>query len=175
MKYIFILFIFSFFISNFVFGQFDDPNIDRVMLENMESAIINPPELAVITTSDGYDNFNLGVNLAEPHLSSNPLNPLQYFVAYNTNGTYYTLNGFSWSTNNPAFGITNYGDPVTAYDSLGNLFYENMTGSGSITGTRIVKSTNNAQIWLSPVTGNTGNDKNWISRQMVHTRISSMQ
>jgi hypothetical protein len=56
------------------------------------------------------------------------------------------------------------GDPVTAYDSLGNLFYENMYGNGtSVFGTKIIVSTNNGQTWLSPVNGNSGNDKNWIT------------
>ncbi len=41
-----------------------------------------------VITINGYDDFNLGVDFAEPHVSQNPLNPLQYFGAYNINGAW---------------------------------------------------------------------------------------
>jgi hypothetical protein len=56
-----------------------------------------------------------------------------------------------------------FGDPASAYDSLGNLFHENMTGFGTtITGTKIAKSTSSGYSW-TVVQGNTGNDKNWLA------------
>lgn len=99
----------------------DNPNYDNVPPYFYN---INPevdPE-AVITI-DGWDNFNLGVNTAEPHQSVNPLNPVQYFNAWNINYTYNTQDGHNWSGLAPNFGVTVRGDPVTAYDSLGNLYY----------------------------------------------------
>ncbi len=56
------------------------------------------------------------------------------------------------------------GDPVTAYDSLGNLYYENMYNSGgNIIGCKVIKSTDNGATWTSSVTAISGNDKNWIA------------
>ena len=50
---------------------------------------------------------------------------------------------------------------MTAYDSLGRLYYESMYGS-SIQGTKIVRSDNNGQTWMTVVNGNSGFDKNWF-------------
>jgi hypothetical protein len=140
----------------------DDPYLDQ-MPKSMRNRI--PTQfrqvLAPVTSTDGYDNFFLGVDFAEPHISSNPLNPLHLFTAYNTNATHLSINGFDWSMNNPGF-PSPAGDPVTAYDSLGNLFYENMYGS-TITGCYVVVSSNNGVNWSAPVWAVNGNDKNWIA------------
>ena len=116
---------------------------------------------AVVTSSEGFDNFYLGVDFSEPHISTNPNNVLRFFTAFNTNATHYTLNGYDYFTNNPTLALP-AGDPVTAYDSLGNLFYMNMTGT-TITGCYVVKSTDNGQTWQTPVFAISGNDKNWIA------------
>ncbi len=55
------------------------------------------------------------------------------------------------------------GDPVTAYDSLGNLYYENMYGSAGILGCKVIVSTDNGATWSPSVTSISGNDKNWIA------------
>ena len=95
---------------------------------------------------------------------SNPRVPYQYFNAWNTNATHYTTtDGWTWSTQSPTFGTTMRGDPVTAYDSLGNLYYENMYGSLSILGCKVIKSTDNGQTWSASVTSIAGVDKNWIA------------
>ncbi|MFZ4583189.1 MAG: hypothetical protein ACOYM7_11120, partial [Paludibacter sp.] len=118
---------------------------------------------SAVTTPDGYDNFYLGTDFAEPHISVNPNNPLQYFTAFNTNASYYTMNGLNWFTNNPNYGFSMAGDPVTAYDSLGTLYYDNMYQVGTtIAGTKVAVSTNNGLTWTISG-GNTGNDKNWIA------------
>ena len=149
------------------FSQYkDDPNVDRIPYYLFIQSQYSSPNSSrvVITNPLGFDNFFLGNDFAEPHLSGHPQNPLWYFTAYNTNAAHYTLNGADWFINNPNFGATMMGDPVTAYDSLGNLFYENMYGDGNtVFGTRIIKSTNNGQSWITSVNGNTGNDKNWIA------------
>ncbi|MCU0414734.1 MAG: T9SS type A sorting domain-containing protein, partial [Ignavibacteriaceae bacterium] len=63
-----------------------------------------------------------------------------------------------------AFGFPMSGDPVTAYDSLGNLYYENMYNSGgNIVGCKVIKSTDNGATWTAAVTAISGNDKNWIA------------
>ena len=75
-----VLFLFS---INPLLAQGDNPIIDSVPLEWIQTRNPSPPELDVITTSDGFDNFNLGTDFAEPHVTQNPNNPLQYFGAYN--------------------------------------------------------------------------------------------
>ena len=142
--------------------EMDDPRFDRIpmwYLELRDSTQFRPS--TVVTVND-YDNWNLGTDFAEGHMSENPMNPLQYFTAYNTNGTHHTEDGYVWNINNPTFGASMWGDPVTAYDSLGNLYYENMYGSGTIQGCKVVKSVNNGANWSPSVTAIAGVDKNWI-------------
>ncbi len=141
-------------------AQWDDPNYDRVpqFMLDLNSYFSSP---ASVVTIDDYDNFDIGVDFAEVHISENPRNPLQYFCAWNTNGTHYTLDGFTWLRNNPSFPSGVAGDPVTAFDSLGNLYYDNM--KNPITGTWVIKSTNNSVSWGTGVSANIGNDKNWIA------------
>ena len=151
----FLLFIFS---SSLLFAQMDDPYTDHVPAKYFNLPNVYSPN-AVVTVGD-YDNFNMGYDYSEGHVSVNPRNPLWFFCAYNINGTHYSLNGWDWLINNPT--IANAaGDPVTAYDSLGNLYYENMYGG--ITGCYVVKSTNNSQSWGPLVVAIAGSDKNWIA------------
>ena len=152
--------IFLFTIS--IYSQVDDPRYDHTPFEYYQN--MNPQFIdAVITDAEGFDDFNLGVNFAEPHVSQNPNNPMQYFGAYNTNGAWRTYDGFNWTSSSPNFGTTMRGDPVTAYDSLGNLYYMNMFGSPSILGCRVIKSTDNGLTWSTPVVAINGVDKNWIA------------
>jgi hypothetical protein len=137
----------------------DDPQYDRVPEYLMDGISYFSSPLSVITIDD-FDNFDIGVDFAECHISENPQNPLWYFTAYNINGTHRTINGHDWSVINPSFPNAS-GDPVTAYDSLGTLYYDNM--KSPITGTWMVRSTNNGQNWTSAVTANIGVDKNWIA------------
>ncbi len=158
-------FIFVVFSCFLIYAQnVDDPNLDQLPKSMKNLPRVNyGPMLAPVTSSDGYDNFYLGVDFAEPHISSHPSQPLKFFTAYNTNATHYTLNGLDWFINNPVL-PNPAGDPVTAYDSLGNLFYENMYEPGtSILGCYIVVSSNNGVNWSAPVWGINGNDKNWIA------------
>lgn len=122
-------------------------------------------EVIAVTDEEGFDNFFLGIDFAEPHISSNPLNPLEYFNAWNINNTHYTYDGHDWTSSAGSYGgFPMAGDPVTAYDSLGNLYYENMyTSGGSIVGCLVIRSTNNGAGWSSPVVAISGIDKNWIA------------
>ena len=149
-------------LSYTIIGQVDDPLKDGIpedYYNNLPPRVMSP--MAPVTIGD-YDNFNLGTDFAECHISTNPNDPLQFFTAYNINGTHHTEDGFNWGINNPSFPAGTRGDPVTAYDSLGNLYYENMYGSMSILGTYVAKSTSNGQSWSTAVHGNTGFDKNWF-------------
>ncbi|MEP7145596.1 MAG: T9SS type A sorting domain-containing protein [bacterium] len=164
MKTVFILVLFisiALISSGDLISQSDNPNLDqppRQYWDHISNVLTRPA--SVITDNSGYDNFDLGVDFAEVHISENPRNPLWFFLAYNTNATYYSLNGIDYLRNNPSFPNA-AGDPITAYDSLGNLFYDNM--KSPITGTWNVRSTNNGQTWFPSVSANIGNDKNWIA------------
>jgi hypothetical protein len=166
-KNIFSLLILSMFIFGYysVYAQdYDNPYLDQLPKSMRNQPPVQyHPMMAPVTTPDGYDNFYLGIDFAEPHISSHPSNPIKLFTAFNTNATHYSLNGYDWYINNPAF-PSPAGDPVTAYDSLGNLFNENMYQSGtSIAGCYVTVSANNGANWSAPVWAVNGNDKNWIA------------
>lgn len=154
-------------------GWDDDPNLDRIPYEYYLRNMNKPPapftEQVVLTGSDGYDNFNMQIDLAEGHVSVNPNNPLNIVTAFNGNGsvgavTNSTTNGgLNWIRVNPSWGSVMAGDPCTAFDSLGNLYFENMQGNPTIVGTKIAKSTDGSVTWTSVVQGNVGNDKNWLA------------
>lgn len=152
-------------ISTSLFAQIDNPLTDHVPLEYIDyiKGYQSDASDAVVTDGSGYDNFNLGTAFAEPHLVQNPNNPLQYFTSFNTNTAYRTNDAFNWLVSAPPFGASTYGDPVNAYDSLGNLFYENMSGSGTIQNCRVIRSTDNGTTWGTSVIAVLGNDKNWIA------------
>lgn len=139
----------------------DDPQFDH----NPPPPEVQLPSVVaqVLTSEDGYDNFLLGVDLAEPHMSINVINPLAFFAAFNINNAHGTSDAYSWTSSTPAFGFPMRGDPVTAYDSLGNLYYENMYGSPSILGCKVIRSTDNGATWSASVTAIPGVDKNWIA------------
>lgn len=151
-----------------VYGQTnDDPNIDRIPDEFLEYLGNRNPMPSSVVTIDHYDNYYLGIDFAEGHISEDPTDPGKYFVAMNIDDTYYTLDGHDWSATNPAWGGYNTrGDVLSAYDYDGNLYYENMYGS-SIQGCVLVKSTDNGQTWSSPVVAISGNDKNWLAADMT--------
>ena len=144
-----------------VLAQGDNPLVDHVPPEWIENINYSDSEEDVITDSDGYDNFNLGVDFAEPHLTQNPNNPVQFFGAYNINGAWRTSDGHNWLHSTPPFGTSANGDPCTAYDGAGNLYYETMYGG--IQGCKVIRSTNNGATWTSAVTSILGGDKNWLA------------
>ena len=149
--------------ANPAMTQWEDTRRDNLPLEFANHYGGEVRTDAIPININGFDNFFLGTDFAEAHISENPMKPGEYFIAFNTNNTYYTLNGYNWQTNNPNFGAVMRGDPLTAYDSLGRLYYENMYGSPNVLGTKIIASTNNGANWFSPVNGNTGADKNWLT------------
>ena len=148
--------------STNIFSDYDNPLVDHVPYAEIDQLPPKITPLPTVVTIDGFDNFDLGVDFAEGHISANPTNPKAFFTAFNINGTHYTTSGFSFVSNNPPFSGPR-GDPVTAYDSLGRLYYENMYGSPSIQGTRVAYSDNNSLSWHPIVNANVGGDKNWIA------------
>jgi hypothetical protein len=144
-----------------VFAQGDNPRIDALPFEWTYNINNSDSKLDVITTPDGYDNFNLGIDFAEPHISQNPINPLQYFGAFNINNAWRTSDGHNWIHSSPLFGVSTNGDPVTAYDGSGRLYYEQLYGD--VIGARVIYSNDNGVTWSSPVHAISGIDKCWIA------------
>jgi hypothetical protein len=146
----------------------EDSNYDRVPYKTRLSYVVNPPQpqpFSVVTGSDGYDNFDLGVDFAEVHMSVNPTNPFGSFGAFNINGGHWSSDGNTWSFVSPPFPNT-AGDPWTAYDSLGNLYY--ITLNSSVSGTWVLKSTTNGQTWGAAVSGCTGNDRETMAADQTN-------
>jgi hypothetical protein len=139
----------------------DDPNVDRVPLYLIGNTL--PPTQTDMppVTVNGFDNFNIGTDFAEPHMSHNPLNPTQQFHAFNINGAHRTYEGHEWIFSTPSFNGSVAGDPLTSYDGLGNLYYQSMMSP--ITGAKVIKSTNNGQTWGTAVVAISGGDKNWMA------------
>lgn len=155
----------SFVIVGFSQNYVDDPNLDQIppFLRSRAPQKSNSQPLSTTITVNNWDNFNLAVDFGESNMAENPNNPTWYFTAYNTNAAHNSENGLTWANTSPSFGATMQGDPVVAYDSLGNLFYENMYGSSSIQGCKVLVSSTNGATWGTPVTAIAGNDKNWIA------------
>lgn len=143
----------------------DNPNQDRVPKGNYNNAPFLFSPFSVVTIND-YDNYNLGVDFAEVHISVNPLDPKNFLCAYNVTSSsmgvhaYMTVNGFDWTSMSPTWGATMDGDPVTGFDKLGYAYIEQLYGSP--TGTKMAKSTNTGTSWTI-LSDNTGNDKNWFA------------
>jgi len=155
------------FVGTGLYGQTDDPNLDRIPAEFYQYMKDQPTQKSSVVTIDGYDNYYLGVDFAEGHISENPNTPGEYFVAMNIDDTHYTMDGHDWSNSNVSWGgYSVRGDVLTAYDSDGNLYYENMYGA-SIQGCVLVKSADNGQTWSTPVVAISGNDKNWLAADMT--------
>lgn len=141
---------------------YEDPNLDQVppYLRNANPGMTDNP-LSTVITIGNWDNFDLGVDFAENNMAANMSNPAWYFTAYNINAGHHTENGTDWANVTPNFGTSLAGDPVVTYDSIGNLYYINMFGS--VSGIKVIKSTDNGATWGTPVTGCLGEDKCWIA------------
>lgn len=152
-------------ITGITFAQYDDPTLDQIpqALRDVNNPYVYVP-YAIITIDD-YDNYIMGTTYSEGHISINPFNPLQFFTGWNINVAFYVHNGVDWIQTPVSFPNA-AGDPVTAVDSLGNLYYETM--KSPISGCWVAKSTNFGQSWLfTNVTAVSGNDKNWITADMT--------
>jgi len=69
----------------------DDPNLDQVPEWYLDQISNNPKQASQVITVDDYDNYYLGVDLAESHISVNPIDPTQFFTAYNIDETHRTI------------------------------------------------------------------------------------
>ena len=109
---------------------------------------------STVYTVNGFDNFYLGNDNSEPYVAVNPMDPLNMICAYNSPTAtasiiYVTQNGFDWTRSYPAYGgFHAIGDPVMTFDSLGNMYFFEMTENPY--GGVIFRSSNKGANWLSP-------------------------
>ncbi len=143
----------------------DDPNSDQLphLNRNYKHTPLTSSSTSTVITIGNWDNFNLGIDSGSCNMAANPSIPTWYFTAYNTNTAHQSENGLNWESEGPDFGATMMGDPVVAYDSLGNLFYGNMFGTNIIVGLKVMKSSDNGTTWGPGITALTGTDKPWIA------------
>ena len=148
-----------------VYGQeyIDNPNFDQVPKWYIDSIQKGGNKSSQVITINDYDNYYLGVDFAEGNIAVNPGGPTQFFTAFNIDNSHGTLDGHDWYDTQPLWGASIWGDPVVAYDSIGNLYYESMYGGGGIQGCKVVRSTDNGQTWGSSATAISGVDKNWLA------------
>jgi len=101
----YILFLASLFVFNGAFSQSktkdqvvydDDPNLDQIPKWYLEQAGKGTKAPSTVITIDDYDNFYLGVDFAECHISVNPLDPTEFFTAYNIDDIHRTQDGHNW-------------------------------------------------------------------------------
>jgi hypothetical protein len=142
----------------------DDPNLDQLPRSLRE----NPPPadaalFSYVITVNNWDNFSLGTDLGENNIAASLQNPAWHFVAYNYNVGHHTEDGNKWEDVIPDFGYDMAGDPVVAYDSIGNLYYVNLYPKEQIEGTKVIRSTDNGATWTPSITGVYGNDKCWVA------------
>jgi len=102
-------------------------------------------------TVNGFDNFHLGNDNSEPYIAVNPIDPLNMICAFNSPSAtasiiYVTRNGYDWSRTYPGYGsFSPIGDPVMTFDSLGNMYFFEMTENPY--GGVIFRSTNKGISW----------------------------
>ncbi len=150
-----------------------DPYIDRPTREALSHVIENTDDqLDIITDANGFDNFEIGVDMAEQMLVSNPRNPLnmQFGVNNSTTGqnAYYTVNGHDWTQSNPAYHSSICCDPWSAWDSLGRLTY----GSG-VSGQYIYRSSNGGVSYGPAILSVSGNDRNTLAADQTNGPYSN--
>jgi hypothetical protein len=109
---------------------------------------------STIYTVNGFDNFYLGNDNSEPYVAVNPMDPLNMICAFNSPTAtasiiYVTRNGYDWARSYPAYnGFQPIGDPVMTFDSLGNMYFFEMTENPY--GGVIFRSSNKGANWLNP-------------------------
>ncbi len=171
MKNLYILIALFLIFTSQAFSQSGDENLKSVV-KVPAGYNFNQFDVAnsTVQTVNGYDNFYLGTDFGEPHIATNPRNPLNSICAFNTNTVYYTLDGYNWTkvfVGFPGFASSEIlGDPVLAFDSLGNITYEQLYQQGSTYGVVVTRSTDGGQSFSGAyrITATTVglSDKEWI-------------
>lgn len=149
------------------YGDDSDYRFDRPTKQSMAEFV--PPsheQRLFVTDASGYDNFDIGNDQAEMDAATNPNNPLQVFFGVNSGpmNHRYTLDGLTWQISSLSYPSGTCCDPWVAYDSLGNLFYSVLTGSGNW----VAKSTNFGASFGTFIQAVAGGDRNSISADQTN-------
>jgi hypothetical protein len=165
-----IFFVFFMLISANLFSQIDwsqyNPNYVPLPLKKVFPKVYatEPYGVDVVVSVGAFDNYKVTTTpgFAETHIAVNPKNPLNFIAGDNravvaSSNVYVTTNGgVTWANITTS---TSQGDPVFAFDSLGNAYYTVLNN-----GVRIWKSTNGGLNWtnLGNVFTNSSADKQWV-------------
>lgn len=157
-------------ISSTLFSQVDwnqyNPNYVPLPLKVLTPKVYAPEAYGIdaVVSVGAFDNYKVTTTpgFAETHIAVNPRNPLNFIAGDNravvsSTNVYVTTNGgLTWSNISTS---VSQGDPVFAFDSLGNAYYTVLNN-----GVRVWKSTNGGLNWtnLGNVFTNTSADKQWI-------------
>ncbi len=147
----------------------NDPLLEQPTRESYSH--FTPPNVYspdVITVND-YDNFDVGTDYWENHVTSNPNNPLWLFFGVNASGVPQnargtTDGGLNWYLNNPSYPSGTCCDPWTSYTGNGVLIY-----ASGVNGQYIYRSTNNGQTWGPAILSVSGYDRNIVVAEETGT------
>jgi hypothetical protein len=101
--------------------------------------------------TNGFEEFYLGTDFAEPYIASNPLDPLNSVCVF-INSVYVTIDGCNWRKT----ALTNV-DPFVCFDASGSVYFTRLNGPNLT----INRSTNKGINWLSPLTIYSGAPDKW--------------
>ncbi|MCX6166310.1 MAG: hypothetical protein NTU73_15865, partial [Ignavibacteriae bacterium] len=143
--------------SGYLFSQNNLPDYSTFRSVDKPHVYYIPPPgvMGIVSDVNGFDNIFLGNDNGEPYIATNPTDPLNSICAYNSNSAtasiiYITLNGYDWVRTYPNYsGFQAIGDPVMAYDSLGSVYFLDMTEVPY--GAVVFRSTNKGVNWLTGV------------------------
>jgi hypothetical protein len=157
---------------NFSFSQVDpeapvfgvDYFPQKMALVKVPPYSYEPYGIDAVVSVGPFDNIKAttSAGFGEPHIDVNPRNPLNFVAGDNraistSSNVHVTTNGgLTWT--NSTTGVSQ-GDPVFAYDSLGNVYYTVLSS-----GVRVYKSTNSGTSWtnLGNAFSNGNTDKQWV-------------
>ncbi len=162
------VFVFQAQIPNHVFHD-DDPLIEQPTRESFTHFRHTPGEAPLVITVNDYDNYDVGTDYWENHVTTNPNNPLWLFFGVNASGSPQnargtTNGGLNWYLNNPAYAGGTCCDPWTAYTGSGILLY-----ASGVNGQNVYRSSDNGLSWSSPILTVTGFDRNIIVAEETGT------
>lgn len=162
--------IFALLISANLFSQVDwsqyNPNYVPLPLKKVVPKVYaaEPYGVDVVVSVGAFDNYKVTTTpgFAETHIAVNPRNPLNFIAGDNrsvisSSNVYVTTNGgVTWSNISTS---VSQGDPVFAFDSLGNAYYTVLNN-----GVRVWRSTNGGLNWtnLGNAFTNSSADKQWV-------------
>lgn len=104
-----------------------------------------------IIDPNGFEEFYLGTDYAEPYIATNPLDPFNSVCLF-MNSVYVTTDGCNWKKTGTATV-----DPFVCFDAAGIVYITKINGSNLT----LVKSTNKGLNWLGPNTIYTGSPDKW--------------